>query len=59
MSRSFGWLRILAYGAFLLAIANCAYGAAGFEGHHWALDLIFAAYLLRSFGRILKREWTS
>lgn len=58
VSRAFGWLRTFAYWAFLLAIANSAYGAVGFEGHHWAFDLICAAYLFRSFGRLFKREWT-
>lgn len=59
VSRAFGWLRILAYGSFLLAIANCAYGTVGFERRHWAADLIYAAYLLLSFGRLIKREWNS
>ena len=59
VSRLFGWLRVFAYLSFLVAIADGAYGAVGFGGHHWAFDLIYAAYLLRSFGRLIKREWSS
>jgi hypothetical protein len=59
VSRSFGWLRVFAYWAFLLSIACGVAGVMEFTDRHVAKDLIFAAYLLRSFGMLLKRECTS
>lgn len=59
VSRVFGWLRIFAYLAFLLSIANAALGAVAFKERHWVLDLISGIYLVRSFVILLKRECTS
>ena len=59
VSRAFGWLRILAYLAFMLSIANAALGTIAFAQRHWALDLLSGAYLIRSFAILLKRECTT
>lgn len=59
VSRSFGWMRVFAYWAFLLSIACAAAGVMEFKERHVAMDLISVAYLGCSFGMLLKRECTS
>lgn len=59
VSRSFGWMRVFAYWAFLLSIGFSAFDSIDFEMRHWFMDVMSAAYLFRSFCMLLKRECNS
>lgn len=59
VSRAFGWARIFAYLAFLLAIASAAYGVSEIEGRHWIVDLLTGSYLIRALYILFRREWSS
>lgn len=59
VSRVFGWLRVFAYVAFLLAVILCVQEDFDFNVRHVVLDLISVPYLIYSAGRLLIRECTS